>query len=608
MADLARSKHILKSQQHLKSNLFDTYMPLFLIVLPIILLFLYVYKFGVDIPFWDEWQMVSLLQLFRGEGAWLPAIWQHDNMHKQFFSRLIILYMSDITSWNIVAEMYVNALLITIWTGISWLLYRKVTNGGLWGFVPVAWLLCSWGQWENILWGWQITLFLMIVSLTGAIYLLSTNYLRSFFLALISGIVASYSFANGLLVWPIGLVMLLVMHSSRQKIVLWLVTSVVTVTVFFMGFDPSTVKSPVEAVTYSVIQISAFFLANAGTPLSGGHLLFSGISGILLLLFMYYLLISRLQTLHWQIADLDVNDAVILALFIFSIGSSLLITAGRIGYDQIGWANSSRYATSISMGILGIYLGLYRRNQSQQASRLAHILLAGFLVLLFTGLAMAYSYGWRQGKIRHIRMQQMQFALYHREYIADDVLGILSISPKSLRKAADYLEAEQLSVFSKAPNLLLHTIIGEGIPFDEILPERPLIQQFPCPVDTLYDFAVLFATYDRQNDALYQLSLLRDEKTVWSTEFSADKLVEDNKLHYFQLDDPITNCYHDSLILKIETKNAIPGNAITVWTYPVFYEATFINPHKSTLENKVLALEMNTCHYNLKNCEYDFLK
>jgi len=600
---ISRSIRQQKNLRHIATIV----IPTILIILPVLLTFFYVFKFGINIPFWDEWQMVPRLQLFRNGGNWLTSIWQHDNIHKHFFSRLIILFLSETTDWNIVVEMYVNALLITTWVSISWLVYKKVTKGGLWGYVPVAWLLCSWGQWENILWGWHITLFLMIVSVTATIYLISLNTSWAFLSAMGAGILASYSFSNGLLVWPIGLLMLLIMRISRRRIGLWLICGILTILIFLIGFDPATIRPPAETVTYSLNQLVIFQLANMGAPLSGGHLSYSTMVGLLILIMVGYLIFSRIRWLHRQGTSLDVADAIVIALFAFSFGSSFMITVGRIGYDHLEWAVGSRYTTSASLGIFGIYLELVRRNQNQTDSHLSQALLAGFLVFLSLGLTTAYTQGYERGETRRVRMQQLSFALHYRQKLPDHILGGLYIAPSSLRRWADYLEEERLSLFSEPPNILLHTILGDGVPFDEILPERPLIQQFICPVDTIHDFAILFATYGRQNNALYQISLLRDDETIWMTQFSADKL-KDNSLYHFQPNEPINHCYQDDLILKIETANGAPGNALTAWTYPPFYEAIIMDPHKNSLKDNVLALEINTCYFKLKNCELHILK
>ena len=66
------------------------------------------------------------------------------------------------------------------------------------------------GQFENTLFGYQMSWYLAITALAAAIYLLNLPKLSWLVLvaAIALGVVGSYSAFQGLLIWPAGLVVL----------------------------------------------------------------------------------------------------------------------------------------------------------------------------------------------------------------------------------------------------------------------------------------------------------------------------------------------------------------------------------------------------------------
>jgi len=126
-------------------------LPLTLIATPAVVEAAYIGRFAVNVPFWDEWLFVPLLKAFRQNGDWLAPLWAALNEHRMVFPRIAFLALSNLSGWNVIVEMYFSLFLVWLSVLGVWLIYRKTCRGSLWGFVPVAWLMFSLGQYENIL-------------------------------------------------------------------------------------------------------------------------------------------------------------------------------------------------------------------------------------------------------------------------------------------------------------------------------------------------------------------------------------------------------------------------------------------------------------------------
>lgn len=92
-------------------------LPLALTIAPPVIQFLYIRCFSVDVPWWDEWAFVDLLQSWSRQdmGRVIALLWAQHNEHRPLFPRLIMLVLAQLTGWNIRTEMYFSLLLSIMW-------------------------------------------------------------------------------------------------------------------------------------------------------------------------------------------------------------------------------------------------------------------------------------------------------------------------------------------------------------------------------------------------------------------------------------------------------------------------------------------------------------
>src|SRR5829696_8497279 len=155
-----------------------------LVLIPAALPYLYVRAFGVNVVFADAWDMVLVFRKFSSGRLTFADFYAQHNEHRMFFPRVAELLLGLLTRYNNVAEMYVVVSSFLITAAVLLVAFRREIGLPL-IFVPVALLIFSFRQYENMLFGFQI------------------NF--AFTAALGSATIASFSTAQGLLVWPAGL-------------------------------------------------------------------------------------------------------------------------------------------------------------------------------------------------------------------------------------------------------------------------------------------------------------------------------------------------------------------------------------------------------------------
>jgi len=148
-----------------------------LAVVPPLLLAWLVWRFGVDVPFLDEWSLAYDIERFL-DGAWTSSeVLRAHNGHRIAIPRLVLVPLATATGWNVRVELALNiAVGVAIFALVACAtrdLARTVSPTGRAAFVLLASLLVfSLAQFENWLWGIQLQALLGVAfSLAGLAWL-----------------------------------------------------------------------------------------------------------------------------------------------------------------------------------------------------------------------------------------------------------------------------------------------------------------------------------------------------------------------------------------------------------------------------------------------------
>jgi hypothetical protein len=134
--------------------------------------FAYVYAFGVNVFWWDDWTALPLLYEQYAEGTLTASsLWTQQNEHRIVLPKLVMLGLGVLTRGNALPLMYFTEVLLSAILVTFLVSFRRQFGGGqaIWLMAPVAFLVFSLRQTENMLWAIQ-SAFVMIVAAAFAAF------------------------------------------------------------------------------------------------------------------------------------------------------------------------------------------------------------------------------------------------------------------------------------------------------------------------------------------------------------------------------------------------------------------------------------------------------
>jgi hypothetical protein len=179
-------------------------------LLPGLILLRAVHRCAVDVPFMDDWQFVSLIEkVHGGEIPWRELAAPHDE-HRLLIPRVVIVASALLSHGNYRVQCFVTVAVVALLSLALLALLRRTLGPG--PRSAFAWLLAncilfSPIQWHNWLWPMQFCYFLPFVFLGLGLLAFYSDLSAGprFGLALASAWAATFSFVQGLLVWPVML-------------------------------------------------------------------------------------------------------------------------------------------------------------------------------------------------------------------------------------------------------------------------------------------------------------------------------------------------------------------------------------------------------------------
>ena len=315
-------------------------------------------RLGVDTPYMDQWETAALFANWSDGTLGFGDLWAQQNESRMVFPRLLFLGLGLATGWNVVAEMIPAFLLAAFASWAIGTLDRRVLGGpraatlGRLAFANL--LLFGPIQYENWLWGHQAVVFVPPACLLGGFLVASSRrgtgprWIAAGALAL----VATFSFANGMLLWLLLPLALLSgdepdPRARRRRAAIWTSVAVASIAIYMAGYvkpeaQPGfleTLRHPLRAAQYMAVLLGSPLAQGIGhTGIEAATAI--GVAGMLLAVAVLEIGRGsgfrdpewRARTLPWFL------------LFGYALGTALITTVGRSGFD-VPHALSPRYAT-----------------------------------------------------------------------------------------------------------------------------------------------------------------------------------------------------------------------------------------------------------------------
>lgn len=437
-----------------KKNIINIIFLLCILSLPLYMAFIHIHNSTESIVFADEWAFLNIIDKFYDGQLALQDMWAQHNEHRYVLLKAIFIISAKINALNVQNLMYISLIIILLSTLLFYFQFKKINtcNEGTkltYVFLPVPFLMFSLGQWENLLWGMQLFVFLMVMFVILSILLMDqalrqTQFTKYFFLAISSSLLATFSFGIGILIW-IVVSLQIMLHgfnqSNLKKLASYSVIGIAVISIYSYGLQTS------SNVTYLMNHLDKAFLyvmVNIGNSLIGEfstQVVISFVFGLIILLLYVYAIFIYFGSDD----NLKTATNVFLMLIIFSMLSSLAIVYGRIqlGIEQ---SASSRHSTFSLLGVTSLYLfWAHYASLSEKFSKYQIVL----LTLIFVGLTASTYEEWNLSIHRKHYYQNLENIQLNSEKLSDAELRPLWEDVNAIREGIKTQKKYHLGVFRK---------------------------------------------------------------------------------------------------------------------------------------------------------------
>jgi hypothetical protein len=219
-----------------------------------------------------------------------------------------------------------------------------------------------------MIWGFQMAWYVVLLSLALAIALLDRPRFTwpVFVVAILVAVIGSYSSLQGLLIWPVGLVLLYQRRRSVQTIVTWVIVAGATTILYFHNFTSSKAFNPHDTILKVPSHAVGFFVFALGDIVGLQETKAEPANAWVIAFGVVILVLAVLVLIKWGFRrDERCATPIGVALILYGLLFDALITQGRVFLFYFA-ASQSRYTTNDVLVLAGIYLVALDRSSSRQ--------------------------------------------------------------------------------------------------------------------------------------------------------------------------------------------------------------------------------------------------
>ncbi len=332
--------------------------------LPIVGYFWFIAHYGVNVPYQDGWADMSMIHQCYSHLFTCGALWTQHNEDRILFPNLVVVILAHTTHFNVRGEEFLSGLMLVAATFLLIHAHKRRSPDVPWlYYCPVVILACSLVQYGATLWGFQLAWYLVFLALAFVVVFLDRDELgvTTLALAISAGVIGSYSSLQGLLIWPVGMVLILYRRRARPIVTAWVVAACATTALYYYHLNinaGTTLPSSLTHHSISPILFAIFAIGDVlGVPIRPGG------SDVGILLFGLVIVVLALAALRLCGLAPDKTSArpVGATLIWFGLLFSIVVAVGRHGLGYWG-ASSSGYTIYDVWVLIGVYMVLLARN------------------------------------------------------------------------------------------------------------------------------------------------------------------------------------------------------------------------------------------------------
>lgn len=339
-----------------------------------------IFRYGVDLPYSDEWELAPLLVRWVEGSLSLGDVFAPVNGYRQFFPNLLILALARLTHWDARYEMVVSFLLACL-TSLGVYRLGRLTLGDD-PRRPLAFLLANlfiFSPAQDMNWqmGQQVIFFVPPVCVVACL-LIAVSGLGPWArlsLCVCLSTISTFSSANGIVCWLAVFPALFWpgvsggRRAGRAAAFVWWGCFAVNAALYLYGYQKPPTHPSLAAPLLEPVGGTAFFVSLLGSPLTGQRpsLSFVALCAGAILLAAYAAFCLRLLKRAGGISAAARGLPVWAGLGAYSILTAGVVTLGRAGLG-IEQALASRYTTfTLYLTVACVHLALLARRHGGPA-------------------------------------------------------------------------------------------------------------------------------------------------------------------------------------------------------------------------------------------------
>ena len=327
------------------------------------LYFYFLSEYAINIPKWDDHALKAFIVDFQNANGYIPKIqtfFKQHNEHRIAFDRfftLIVFWIHGSIDYRWL--MWIGNFTLLGVLFIFFKIFQK-QNISIAYFVPIPFILFQLQLWENTFWGMAaIQNFGVIFFILTLIYLISSEKRIHFYIAIFVAFLATYTSGNGITVFPICIV-LLILQKRFKDIFLFSSVSLILVFLYFYQYKFPENNPSMDGIGIGKI-VTGFFIFLGSVfdliPNISQNIKITIILGFILfitgsIISVYLILNSKLFNKQ---RNLNHTELFILGSILFLIGTAIVVTATRLSYGIEGLL-TSRYKIYSILLLITIYL------------------------------------------------------------------------------------------------------------------------------------------------------------------------------------------------------------------------------------------------------------
>jgi hypothetical protein len=414
-----------------------------IVLSPLLLLAGLLIKWTVNVPFWDQWDLVTLFRHYHAGTLTFNDFFAQHNEHRILLPSFLWFVLALLTHWNVSVEVMANVVCGAVGFVLLWQIIRATFTTKKMQFIVtavVSLVFFSAVQYENWEWGFQLAWFMSNVGLLLAVWALMTWRVQAWMrlgVGVAGAVLATYSLGSGQFVWLVCLPAFWQVKDLRKLLPVWIIAAIVSVGSYYIDYHAAATANSLE-VLHNPLSAGVYFLTYLARPIVPDFLASLPIALVYLtgvILVIRYLFIKRRRELTSTLLPW-----LCMGGFVVMVAATATVARLPLGVDQ---SYASRYTTISSLLLIASCVLVFRMLElyGDQLRRATKWLVWAALGVLLLLVGNNYIYGIQQMRQQHAHLMLVQQCARTARSENDDCLLLLFPNKKMAWERLQYIRS-----------------------------------------------------------------------------------------------------------------------------------------------------------------------